>query len=202
MADFGHAASVRKNLFISLTRNGVLCRSHIRYPLGALALTKGLRLDEPLGVGLPLLGCAAGAPFLPKLAELSKGNLPFAVGTMVLLMVITVVYVPLVLPLLLPGIISLMMPGPAQPRQERVLSENAIPTGMTATADASVAGGAQPMTIGSFRCSSKLAVWASPIVAAVSKLQRSGIVESRWEAFIASLVRFVRQNYLQEHSSA
>jgi hypothetical protein len=25
---------------------------------------------------------------------------------------------------------------------------------------------------------------------------------SRWEAFIASLVRFVRQNYLQEHSSA
>jgi hypothetical protein len=32
------------------------------------------------------------------------------------------------------------MPGPAQARQERVLSENAIPTGMTATAGASVAG--------------------------------------------------------------
>lgn len=34
-----------------------------------------LRLEEPFGVGLLLLGSAAGAPFLPKLAELSKGSL-------------------------------------------------------------------------------------------------------------------------------
>jgi len=73
-------------------------------PLGALALDKVLRLDEPLGVGLLLLGAAAGAPFLPKLTELAKGNLPFAVGIMVLLAVGTVGYLPLVLPLLLPGI--------------------------------------------------------------------------------------------------
>ena len=51
-----------------------------------------------------LLGAAAGAPFLPKLTELAKGNLPFAVGIMVLLAVGTVGYLPLVLPLLLPGI--------------------------------------------------------------------------------------------------
>jgi bile acid:Na+ symporter, BASS family len=63
-----------------------------------------LRLDEPLGVGLLLLGAAAGAPFLPKLTELAKGNLPFAVGIMVLLSVGTVGYLPLVLPLLLPGV--------------------------------------------------------------------------------------------------
>jgi BASS family bile acid:Na+ symporter len=81
-----------------------LIANFVLMPLGAFALTKGLRLDEPLGVGLLLLGCAAGAPFLPKLAELSKGNLPLAVGVMVLLMVITVVYLPLVLPVLLPGI--------------------------------------------------------------------------------------------------
>jgi len=73
-------------------------------PLGALALDKLLRLDEPLGVGLLLLGVAAGAPFLPKLAELANGNLPFAVGIMVLLSVGTVGYLPLVLPLLLPGV--------------------------------------------------------------------------------------------------
>ena len=36
------------------------------------------------------IGCAAGAPFLPKLAELAKGNLAFAVGAMVVLMVVTV----------------------------------------------------------------------------------------------------------------
>jgi len=73
-------------------------------PLGAFALAKVLWLDEPFGVGLLLLGCAAGAPFLPKLAQLAKGNLPFGVGAMVLLMVITVAYLPIVLPLLLPGV--------------------------------------------------------------------------------------------------
>jgi bile acid:Na+ symporter, BASS family len=73
-------------------------------PLVALALTKVLGLNEFFGIGLLLLGCAAGAPFLPKLAELSKGNLPFAVGAMVLLMVVSIAYLPLVLPLLLPGV--------------------------------------------------------------------------------------------------
>jgi BASS family bile acid:Na+ symporter len=73
-------------------------------PLGALALAKLLRLDEPLGIGLFLLGCAAGAPFLPKLTQLAKGNLAFAIGAMVLLMVITVAYVPIILPLFIAGV--------------------------------------------------------------------------------------------------
>jgi BASS family bile acid:Na+ symporter len=73
-------------------------------PLGAVVLTKVLWLDEAFGVGLLLLGCAAGAPFLPKLAELAKGNLAFAVGAMVLLMVVTVGYLPIALPLMLPGV--------------------------------------------------------------------------------------------------
>jgi bile acid:Na+ symporter, BASS family len=73
-------------------------------PYCAVTLGNLLRLDEPLSVGLLLLGSAAGAPFLPKLAQIAKGNLAFAVGLMVLLMVITVGYLPLVLPLLLPGI--------------------------------------------------------------------------------------------------
>src|SRR3954471_5372519 len=73
-------------------------------PFLALGLARLLQLDAPFGVGLLLLGCAAGAPFLPKLAELAKGNLAFAVGLMVLLMVVTVGYLPIVLPLLLPGV--------------------------------------------------------------------------------------------------
>ena len=81
-----------------------LLANFVAMPLGALALDKALRLDEPLGVGLLLLGAAAGAPFLPKLTELAKGNLPFAVGIMFLLSVGTVGYLPLVLPLLLPGV--------------------------------------------------------------------------------------------------
>src|SRR5882762_9039966 len=81
-----------------------LLANFVLMPLGALALAKVLWLDEPFRVGLLLLGCAAGAPFLPKLSELAKGNLAFAVGAMVLLMVVTVGYLPVVLPLLLPGV--------------------------------------------------------------------------------------------------
>jgi len=88
----------RRLIMVALLANFVLM------PLGALTLAKVLWLDEPLGVGLLLLGCAAGAPFLPKLAQLSRGNLPFAVGAMVLLMIITVGYLPIVLPLLLPEV--------------------------------------------------------------------------------------------------
>jgi bile acid:Na+ symporter, BASS family len=81
-----------------------LLANFVVMPLAALALAALLRLDQPLGVGLLLLGTAAGAPFLPKLAQIAKGNLAFAVGLMVLLMVVTVGYLPLVLPVLLPGV--------------------------------------------------------------------------------------------------
>jgi BASS family bile acid:Na+ symporter len=87
-----------KLVFFALLANFVLM------PAGALAIAKGLRLDQPLGIALLLLGAAAGAPFLPKLAGIAKGNLAFAVGLMVLLMVLTVAYMPLVLPLLLEGV--------------------------------------------------------------------------------------------------
>jgi BASS family bile acid:Na+ symporter len=81
-----------------------LLANFVVMPLAALALAALLRLDQPLGVGLLLLGTAAGAPFLPKLAQIAEGNLAVAVGLMVLLMVVTVGYLPLVLPVLLPGV--------------------------------------------------------------------------------------------------
>jgi BASS family bile acid:Na+ symporter len=81
-----------------------LLANFVLTPLGALAIARLLRLDQPLGIALLLLGTAAGAPFLPKLAGIAKGNLAFAVGLMVLLMVLTVGYMPLVLPLLLEGV--------------------------------------------------------------------------------------------------
>jgi BASS family bile acid:Na+ symporter len=81
-----------------------LLTNFVLMPLAAFAIARLLRLDEPLGVALLLLGTAAGAPFLPLLARISKGNLAFAVGLMVLLMVVTVAYMPLVLPLLLEGV--------------------------------------------------------------------------------------------------
>ena len=93
-------APLRNAKLVSLA----LLANFVLMPLGAVVIARLLRLDEPLGIALLLLGTAAGAPFLPKLAGIAKSNLAFAVGLMVLLMVLTVGYIPLVLPLLLEGV--------------------------------------------------------------------------------------------------
>lgn len=81
-----------------------LIANFVLIPLLAFALAHIIPLSEPLKIGLILLGTAAGAPFLPKLAQFARGNVAFSVGLMVLLMVISILYLPLVLPLLLPGV--------------------------------------------------------------------------------------------------
>lgn len=63
-----------------------------------------INLHEGLAIGLTLMANTADAPFLPKLTQVAKSNLAFAVGLMVLLMVVTISYMPLVLPLLLQGL--------------------------------------------------------------------------------------------------
>jgi BASS family bile acid:Na+ symporter len=73
-------------------------------PALAFALTEVVPLDRPYATGLLLLGGAAGAPFLPKLAQLAKGDFAFSVGLMLLLTVGSVVFMPVVLPLLIPGL--------------------------------------------------------------------------------------------------
>jgi BASS family bile acid:Na+ symporter len=78
-----------------------LLANFVLVPLVAYLITLVLPLDQSAEIGLILLSTAAGAPFLPKLVEVAKGNIAFSVGLMVLLMVVTIVYLPLVLPLLL-----------------------------------------------------------------------------------------------------
>ena len=73
-------------------------------PLTALLLGNVLGLEEDLRVGLILISMVAGAPLVPKLAQIAKANIPFAVASTALLVVATVIYLPLVLPLLLPGV--------------------------------------------------------------------------------------------------
>ena len=76
----------------------------VAVPLVAWGIQAVMDLDQDIYTGLLLLATAAGAPFLPKLAQVAKGNAAFSVGLMVLLMVVTVVYMPLVLPLFLSGV--------------------------------------------------------------------------------------------------
>ena len=81
-----------------------LVASFVIAPGGAWAIAELFGLDDDQTLGLLLLGVAAGAPFLPKLAQLAHAAVAYSVGLMVLLMVVTVGYVPLVLPLLVDGV--------------------------------------------------------------------------------------------------
>jgi len=73
-------------------------------PFAAWGIAELMGLDDAMTLGLLLLGTAAGAPFLPKLAQFAKADVPYSVGLMVMLMVITVGYIPLVLVPLVDGI--------------------------------------------------------------------------------------------------
>ncbi|WAI01574.1 bile acid:sodium symporter family protein [Methanogenium organophilum] len=88
----------RKLVITTLVANFVLV------PILALLIVGFIPLSEGLQVGLILVGFAAGAPFLPKLVQMAKGDMAFTAGLMVLLMVITVAYLPIVLPFVLTGV--------------------------------------------------------------------------------------------------
>ena len=81
-----------------------LLANFVLVPLLAWLITLVVPLEQSLQIGLVVLATGAGAPFLPKLVQGAKGNVAFGVGLMVLLMVVTIVYVPIALPLLLTGV--------------------------------------------------------------------------------------------------
>ena len=81
-----------------------LLANFVLVPLLAYLITLVIPLEDDLATGLIVLAAAAGAPFLPKLVQVAKGSTAFGVGMMVLLMVVTIFYLPLVLPYLLPGV--------------------------------------------------------------------------------------------------
>jgi BASS family bile acid:Na+ symporter len=80
-----------------------LVANFILVPLLVYGLTLVLPLSDGYKTGLIILSIAAGAPFLPKLADIAKSNVPFSIGLMLLLMVVTIFYLPMVLPFLLKG---------------------------------------------------------------------------------------------------
>ncbi len=81
-----------------------LLANFVLVPLLAFAITKVIPLEQPLQIGVILLGTAAGAPFIPKLVQGAKGNVAYGVGLMFLVMVVTIFYLPFILPLMLPGV--------------------------------------------------------------------------------------------------
>jgi len=84
-------------VILSLVTNFVLV------PLFVYLLLQVVPLTEPLKDGLLIMAIAAGPPALPKLAQIVKGNVPFSVGLMMVLMLGTIFYMPIALPLVVEG---------------------------------------------------------------------------------------------------
>ena len=93
---------------------GALVANFVLVPLLAYAITAFLSLGEGREIGLLLVATAAGAPFLIKLTQAANGDLALAAGLLVLLVVVTIAYMPLVVPLIAPeaevSALSIAMP--------------------------------------------------------------------------------------------
>ncbi|MFA6430811.1 MAG: bile acid:sodium symporter [Candidatus Margulisiibacteriota bacterium] len=87
-----------KFVFLALIANFILI------PAAAYLLSVLLKADPSMQAGLVILACCGGAPFLPKLVGLGKGNIASSIGLMVLLMVSTVIFSPILLPYAIPGL--------------------------------------------------------------------------------------------------
>jgi len=84
----------------------VLLSNFLLVPLMTLGVAEILPIDEGVKIGLIILSLAAGAPFLPKLAEIAASDKALATALMLLLMLATVVILPFALPLMLDGDVS------------------------------------------------------------------------------------------------
>jgi BASS family bile acid:Na+ symporter len=76
-----------------------LVANFVLVPLLAVAIQRVMRLPAPLALGLFLLAGAAGAPFLIKLASVARSDLALSAGLLLLLVLVTVVFLPIYVPL-------------------------------------------------------------------------------------------------------
>ncbi len=73
-------------------------------PLLVYAIISLIPLNEGEKIAMLLLSVAAGAPFIPKLADIAKGDIPFSIGLMLLLMLLTIFLMPIVVPYMFSGV--------------------------------------------------------------------------------------------------
>lgn len=85
-------------LSISLVANFVVV------PLFALFILYLFPLDIDLATGLIIVAAAAGAPSLPKAMDIIGGNVAYAVGLTMILILVTIFYMPFMLPYLIEGV--------------------------------------------------------------------------------------------------
>jgi len=80
-----------------------LVANFVLVPLLAFVVLKVLVLERPLEIALFLVACAAGAPFLIKIAQVARTDVALGTTLLIVLLPATVVYLPIVVPLALPA---------------------------------------------------------------------------------------------------
>lgn len=82
----------------------MLIANFVAAPLVMLLMLHFAPFDVTLKTGLLIYGLSAGAPFLIKLTQAAEQKMSLGAAVMVMLVVVTVAYVPVVLPLILSGL--------------------------------------------------------------------------------------------------
>ncbi len=86
-----------KLILLALLANFVLS------PLLAYIVIYFVPVSDAERTAFLILSVAAGAPFLPKLVEIADSDIGYSIGIMLLLMILTVFFMPIALPYMLPG---------------------------------------------------------------------------------------------------
>ena len=81
-----------------------LAANFILLPILTYCILQLIPLQQGLAIGLVLMAAGAGSPFMLKLVQFTKADIAFAVGLMLILSIVTLIYMPLVLSILLPDV--------------------------------------------------------------------------------------------------
>jgi len=72
-------------------------------PLFAFGLVWLLPVSEGVRIGIILVSLGGGAPFIPMVVKTAKGRVAGAIGLMLLLLIVTIFFMPIVVPLIFSG---------------------------------------------------------------------------------------------------
>ena len=80
-----------------------LISNFIIVPLFAYGIVWAIPVSEGVKIGIMLLSVSGGAPFIPMVVATAKGHVGSAVGLMLLLLIVTIFFMPIVVPLIFSG---------------------------------------------------------------------------------------------------
>jgi len=80
-----------------------LMANFIFVPLFAFGLVQYFAIPDGVRIGIILISLGGGAPFIPLIVAVAKGDVGGSVGLMTLLLLVTVIYMPFAIPIMLPG---------------------------------------------------------------------------------------------------